>query len=358
MHKWVRASGAILLIVGLAAAGYYGYQRWQQPATNDSVDAGIPVEVTTVKQNTLPQTIQAIGTLEAGLRVDISPQDDGHISKILFHNGDLVKKGQLLVQMSQADVQAQLKSAQAGAALAQLKYDRLRKLAGYSAVSNQDVDQALSDLRQAQALVSQAQTAVNYTQLKAPFDGYVGARQVDAGQFIKTGTTVVTLVDSLKLKVDYSVPAELAPKLAVGQKITLMVDAYPKKQFDGEVVFVSPYADPTTRATEVQAVVPNPGNQLAPGMFAQVVQVLGMDQNALVVPIASLVPSITGTLVYKVVQDKAIQVPVTVGTYWDKQAEILSGLQLGDVIVMAGQQRLRDGIQVKIMPNTWKESDQ
>lgn len=353
MNKKLASLWGIIGVAILLGASYYIYQQFHTTSVASYAIQPIPVETVTVQEKAIPHTIQALGSLQAFQQIDVSPQVDGHIKQILFQDGQYVTKGQILVQMSDAEVDAQLASSVSALALAKLQYGRLQQLAKHSAVSKDTLDQSRNTYLQAKAQVQQNQAQVTYTVLQAPFDGYLGAHVVDQGQFIQAGTTIVTLVGIHQLKVNYQVPSQFMPQLHPGQLVNVTSDAYPKTKFQGSVNFVSPYVDSGTRTVHEQALLPNPDRKLAPGMFVQIEQVLSRNQKSMVVPIAALVPSITGTFVYKIVNGHAVTTPVTVGVYWNKYVEILSGVNIGEVIVMTGQQRLRDGMQVKVVPNTW-----
>lgn len=354
MKKGMNIGFIIGAIAVLALAGYFGYQRSQNKIPRVQQMDVIPVETVTVQQQSIPHTLQALGQLLALQQIDISPQDDGHIKSILFKDGGYVTKDQIIVLMSDAEVKAELKSSQSALALAKLQYGRLQQLGKHSAVSLDQLDQAKNTYLQAKAQVEQDETKVKYTILKAPFSGYLGARAIDQGQFIKAGTAIVTLVDSHQVKATYQIPVQFMPELQVGQVVNATVDAYPNTVFHGQVSFIAPFVDDATRTVQVEALIPNEDKKLSPGMFVKIEQVTGVNHNAMIVPIACLVPAITGAFVYKVVNGRAIMTPVTTGVYWDKYVEILSGLNVGDNIVMTGQQRLRDGLQVKVVPNTWQ----
>tara|TARA_R110000868_G_scaffold8205_5_gene42681 strand:- start:3583 stop:4662 length:1080 start_codon:yes stop_codon:yes gene_type:complete len=342
----------ILIVIIALLASYYSYQVYLKPLPNSNM-AIPPVAVEAVKviASDVPDHIQATGTLQANQSVEISPEFAGQVASIMFTNGQKVDAGEPLVQLDDTDAQAQLKSAKADLHLSKVKYDRIVELVKQAALSQQSLDEAKATLLQQQALLSEKQNVVNKMLLRAPFAGTVTSRKVDDGQYIDVGQDLVQLVDSSQLKVSYQVPEQQMPLLQMGQEATVNTSAYPGQTFDGKVSYISPVLNTDTRTVEVHAIIPNEKSLLKPGMFVDINQLLAVRPNMPIVPIQALVPSLGGTFVYVIDKGVAIQTKVAIGERWRANAEILSGLKPGQVIVAAGQQRLRDGSKVKVTKN-------
>jgi len=314
--------------------------------------APIAVEVATVKQQTIPVNIDALGSLEADQQIDVSPEVDGQIAKVEFTNGENVKVGKTLFQLDDSVAQAQLAGAKARLQLSKENFERNRKLLAHDALSQQALDQAKEQLAEDKANVDEQRLLVEKMRLTAPFAGTVGSRTVSVGQYVSVGQTLVTLVNTNSLKVIYHVPEVYLSQLKLGQTVEITSDALPGEKFSGTVSYISPAIDVTTRTVEVHATVPNDAQQLAPGMFVKVEQELSERPNALVIPSTALVATISGSEVYVAEKGHAIQTPVKVGVRFGDTVEITSGLQNKQQVVVAGQQKLHDGSAIQIIDNT------
>ncbi len=309
----------------------------------------IDVQVATVKSQSMPQQITEIGNLIAKDKVNISPEIAGQISAILFTSGETVAKNTPLIKLDDTVNQAQYNSALADLKLSELNYQRNKELAKTGMVSKQAVDQAKADLDDKQSNVSVKQTELDKMLLTAPYAGRLGAITISVGDYVAVGQNLVTLVNDDHLTVSYQVPENNLAKLKVGQAVTISSNAYPQQKFNGQVSYISPTVDEATRSLTVEADVPNPQHQLSAGLYVKVTQILGGEQQMLVLPEQTLVPTITGQMVYVVQQGKAVATNVTVGNRYQHVVEILSGLKIGDQVVSAGQQKLKDGADIKVV---------
>ena len=269
-----------------------------------------------------------------------------------------MKKGDLLVELGAADDIAHLELLKATAALAQLNYDRDRKLVGSDAISQQTADTDLTTLKSDQAQVAQQQALVDYKSLKAPFSGRIGIRQVDLGQYIAPGVPVVTLQQLDPIFVDFYLPQKSLAQIKVGQSVNATVDAYPGLTFSGEVKSINPLVDTATRNVLVRASLKNEGDRLRPGMFAKVNIDVGAPQDYITLPKTAVAYNSYGDIVYLVVsppakngekpQQVAQQTFVTTGPTRGDQVAILKGVKEGETVVSAGQVKLHNGTPVVI----------
>jgi len=337
----------IILAVAAAGAAYFYYQQSMQTSMGQM--PAPTVEVATVEKTTIPVRIDALGTLVANADVPISPEVAGQVARIDFKSGDAVTKGTPLIELDDKISSAELKSAQAQLRLAEVNYKRMATLSKRHLQSQQVLDQALANLRDKQAQVEVRKAQLEKMSLLAPFDGVLGIRKVSVGDYVIVGQSLVNLIDTRHLKVDYHVPEHYLSQLKIGQPLVIRSNDLEAQKFQGIVTFISPIVDPTTRSVEIQATMQNDDGLLSPGMFVSVEQTLGADVDALVIPQECLVPTIAGDIVYKVVNNKVIATNVQVGTRTDEVVQILKGVVAGDVIVSAGQQKLKDGMAVKII---------
>ena len=334
----------VIVLLGAIYAAFF-----KAPPVKTKPQVGIlTVEVIQAAPQTIPITLNAIGTLTAEKQVDVSPQVAGHVSKIGFADGQDVHEGALLFQLDDADARAQLASALAQLRWSQVDYQRKSNLYKHAAVAKQDVDLAKATLLENEATVAQKQVQVQDMHLTAPFSGKVTNAQVSVGQYVAVGQSLAMVVGLDHLRAVFSVPESYMAQLQLGQTVQVGSAAIPHKIFSGIVLYIAPLVDPSTRMVQLQADISNSARQLTPGMFVKISQKLGEMTNHIVIPDVALVASIEGNDVFVVTNDQAKKVAVQVGQHWDNKVEILSGLNTGDQVVIAGQQKLRDGSAVKI----------
>ena len=273
----------------------------------------------------------------------------GRISAILFKEGQHVAKGMTLIRLDPAINAAEVQQARANLKLAQSKYDRAVELSQRNFISGQAKDEAENNLRVAEASVALVEARLAKTEIKAPFSGMIGLRVVSVGDYVKEGADVVNLESIDPLKVDFRVPEIYLQQVQVGQTLTITLDALPGKTYDGKVLAVNPLVDAGGRSVVIRAVVRNQGTSLRPGMFARVKLITRDEKQALVIPEQAIVPQGDEQYVYRVVDGKVTRVKVDIGQRRDSKVEILRGLEANDVVVTAGQLKLRDGMAVTIL---------
>lgn len=338
----------IVVLIAIACGLFFYFHHAAHHSTAPAEEA-VVVDAARVTQGNIPIQAHAIGTLVAANNVQITPEIAGHIEKIFFADGGVfVKKDTPLIQLDSASYQAQAESDKANLLYSQTDYQRKVHLGAQGAISRQAIDQALADLKTKQAAAQQSAVALKKMLLRAPFDGVLGKINVSPGDYVTVGQSLVSLTDIQHLHVEYSVSEMYLPQLKIGQTIYLTAAAYPGKKITGTVSFISPTINTTDRTIALYAEVPNVERALTAGLFVNVVQELGMENQALLVPAASLVPTIDGQQVYKIVNNHVQAVTVTIGQRLQNTVQILSGLQPNDVIVVAGQQKLKEGMLVKI----------
>jgi membrane fusion protein (multidrug efflux system) len=307
----------------------------------------IPVEVTTVSNGSVPITITAIGDLKASQQVDISPQVSGQLIRIDFKDGQHIRKGASLFQLDDSLLRAQLATAAAKLHLSEVSYKRVLRLSKTQSVSYDALDQAKAQLEQDKAQYHENLLQVQQMHLTAPFDGILKNATISIGQYVAVGQTLVTLEGTQKLDVYYSLPQANLSQLTLGQPVTVTSNSFPNQIFKGLVTYISPAIDVNSRTVDVHAQIDNHKQLLLPGMFVNVAQLLST-RKAIIIPDEALVANIAGDQVYVIKDNKALQRNVTVGMRWQNQAEIISGLAIGEQLVVAGQLRLRDGAMVSI----------
>jgi len=359
MNKTATVGTALLCVALAAGAGFwFGAQRANAPgdvptaaaATKGTAPVGTPmvVEATKVVRQPLPQTITAVGSLRSDESVTLRPEVAGRVNAILFKEGQNVSKGMTLVRLDPAINQAEVQQAKANLVLAKSKFDRAVELSQRNFISGQAKDEAENNLRVAEAAVALVEARLAKTEIKAPFAGVIGLRVVSVGDYVKEGADMVNLESIDPLKVDFRVPETYMRQVQPGQTLTVTLDALPGRKFDGKVLAVNPLIDAAGRAVVIRAIVRNADTSLRPGMFTRVNLITRDDKDALVIPEQAIVPQGDEQFVFRIVDGKAARVKVDIGQRRDGKVEVLKGLNVNDMVVTAGQLKLREGMPVTI----------
>ena len=359
MNKTATVGTALLCVALAAGAGFwFGAQRANAPgdvpaaaaATKGTAPVGTPmvVEATKVVRQPLPQTITAVGSLRSDESVTLRPEVAGRVNAILFKEGQNVSKGMTLVRLDPAINQAEVQQAKANLVLAKSKFDRAVELSQRNFISGQAKDEAENNLRVAEAAVALVEARLAKTEIKAPFAGVIGLRVVSVGDYVKEGADMVNLESIDPLKVDFRVPETYMRQVQPGQTLTVTFDALPGRKFDGKVLAVNPLIDAAGRSVVIRAIVRNADTSLRPGMFTRVNLITRDDKDALVIPEQAIVPQGDEQFVFRIVDGKAARVKVDIGQRRDGKVEVLKGLNVNDMVVTAGQLKLREGMPVTI----------
>ena len=341
-------------LVGLLAAIVLMTQGMEGPGARSAVqaeaepDAAIPVELAPVLVGSLNETATAVGTLEANEAIIIRPEISGIVTAVRFVNGQVVTQGTVLIELDDAELQAQAAQAAAQLKIARLTYDRMKRLLENrsTVVSPQQVDQARSELQSADAAHTVYLTRLRKTRIVAPFSGTLGIRRFSPGDYVQPGQDLVNLEDIRTINVDCKVPEVFLSRLAAGQQVQVMTDAYPGEVFTGEIAALDPRIDAVNRAVRVRARVPNAQGKLGPGLFATVRLILGRHDHALLIPEEALIHQGNHTFVYRVVDGAAQWTEVVLGMREQGKVQIQHGLSAGEVVIRTGQHKIRDGVRV------------
>ncbi len=314
----------------------------------------VPVEVAAAVTRPLRAEVAAVGTVAANESVVLRPEIPGRISAIGFSEGGRVRKGQVMVELDSQVARAEVAQAKAELELARANFKRTQELASQEFVSMRAQEEAASNVEVLQARYALAQARLERYQIRAPFDGIVGLRNVSVGDYVKDGADLVTLEDRSTVKIDFRLPERFAGAVNPGQVLEFTVDPLPGQVFTARVYAIDVQVDAVGRALVVRARAANPRGELKSGMFARVRLQLAERADAVVVPEEAIVPAATGQFVFKVVERDgrlvAARTPVTVGLRREGIVEIVDGVAAGEKIVTAGQIRLaRDGMPVRIV---------
>jgi len=403
--------------VGIAIAGGAAWWYQSKPAapreaggTNTSAAAPAPgaaasgvaaprpagVEVARVEKISLQDDAQSVGTLRSRQSVMLRPEVAGRVKELNFADGARVRKGQLLVQLDDTLQRAELSQTKAQVSIAQANHKRNQELVAQNFVAQRVLDESAANLQVAQAQMALAEARLSRMAIAAPFDGTVGLRNVNLGDYVKDGADLVNLEDTSSMLVDFRLPERFQRKLKTGQTVVMALEAFPGRAFKARIEALDPLLDTNGRSAGVRAVLPNTGGEAAtaqskpasvgagksavagkggaapgaggplrPGMFARVTAVFGVNDAALVVPEEAIVPQGGKQFVIRVVEPSAVPAAtnlppdtqwvslrqeVKLGVRRQGKVEITEGLTEGQSIVVAGQQRLqRDGTPLRIV---------
>jgi membrane fusion protein (multidrug efflux system) len=352
----------MLVLVGAAFAAIFGFEAFKARMIQKAMTGlrNPPQTVSTITAATQPwqKRLEAVGSTRAEKGADLSPQVSGIVKALHFKSGAKVGKGMLLVELEAADDIAHLEALKATEALAQLNYDRDSHLLKTNAVSQQTADTDLATLKSDQAQVAQQQALVGYKSITAPFSGRLGIRQVDLGQYIAPGTPIVTLQQLDPIFIDFYLPQQALAEIKVGQAVTASVDTYPDLKFAGRILAINPLVNTASRNVQVRAAFNNPDEKLLPGMFATVDIDVGTPQHYVTLPKTAIYYNSYGDIAYLVKdahegkggekQYVAQQVFVKVGETRGDQVAVLDGVEPGDIVVTAGQNKLHNGSPIQI----------
>ncbi len=345
------------VLLALVAGGLIGFNLYRDRMIEDffanrPVEA-LPVAVVDVRPGVWQPSIAAIGTVYASQGVNLSAEAGGIVREILFESNQQVEQGQVLVQLDDTVQRADLAAAETSLALERTNLARARQLGerGVTAAVNLETAQAAADAAEAQ--VARARALLEQRQIVAPFAGMIGLPRVDLGQFIQPGTIIATLQDLDTMRVDFSVTEQQMSSVFIGQHLALRVEGS-DQQYEGHIVGRDPRVDPATRLLAVRGSV-EAGGRLTPGQFVRITIDLDEEEGIVALPQTAVVTSLFGDYVYSVRADeddpdllRARQVFVEVGRRSGNLVEIRGGLEPGEKVVVAGQNRLSNNAPVVI----------
>ena len=358
MVRWFIIIGSLLALLVGALVGFNAFRSKMiaQFFANNKPPPST-VTVAQAKSEVVPNLMTAVGDLAAVHQVNVVPDVPGRVTEIMFTAGASVKAGSPLVQLFDGPEQGDLANYKAQATGAALALDRAKQLAARQFGPQSTVDAAQATYDQANAGIAKTEAIISQKLVRAPFDGELGVRHVEVGQYLTAGTQIVTLTDLSVLYANFTVPEKGSAALQVGQTVRVAVDAYPGRTFEGKINAIEPQIAADTRNIRVQATLENPDKILKPGMFATITVVLPDKPPVVTVPETAVDYTLYGDSVFLITEKKendgktsltAVRTFVRTGNRVQGRAEILSGLKDGDRVVAVGQLKLQSGAAVAI----------
>ncbi|MFW6314501.1 MAG: efflux RND transporter periplasmic adaptor subunit [Desulfohalobiaceae bacterium] len=363
------------LLLVLALGGYFYYQQTlqQEDAQQEREQPAQSVRTAPVVTRSLEVAVQGVGTLRPKKTVRLRPEAAGKIQEVHFQEGGFVPEGELLFEIERKKLsrrllaqEAALEEARARLKNARITHQRLSLLRQQDMVSEERYDQAQAELEAAAATVDRLESEVELARLElqdtaihSPLSGFISESEVDPGTFVSVGEPLATLYATDPLEIAFFVPEKYSGRVESGQEVRVRVAAYSEQVFQGEVNFVSPTVQASTRKLKVRALIDNPEHRLKPGTFATATLVLQTREDLPVIPEIALVSTREGYMVYVLDQDKKRVHGREVKTGMRKPGlvEIQEGLKPGEIVIAAGHMQLEDGSRVNIQEEMSQDWD-
>ena len=356
----------MLLLSAVLFGGVFGMKWFGSKKMNEFLNA-MPAPAVTVssaiaEEMSWESRLESVGSLVAVNGADLTAEVDGVVTNIYFESGDTVKRGDLLLSMASASEQGELKRLQAQAELTELNRKRSEQLYERKTISKSEYDTAVAETNVALAAVQAQKGRLEQKSVKAPFDGQLGIRRVNVGQYLGVGVAIATLQKLDPINVDFSMPERYLSILAPGLKVSVTVDAYGDKNYEGQVLAIEPKVNPQTRNVDVRARLSNPDGLLKPGLFATVVVSLPNSNEVTVIPRSAVNYTSYGDSVFVIQKNpdappppdepnpmmgpytdlEVIQRFVTLGDARGDYIVVRKGLAVGDELASSGLLKLRN----------------
>jgi membrane fusion protein (multidrug efflux system) len=342
----------LVILIAVFVAYRMNKNKAQKAGEGAGRGPGGPASVLTVngivtKAANFSNSLAIAGTIEANEQVDIRSEVSGLVTDIQFNEGTNVSKGKVLVKINDLELQAQLSQALTRQKLAMETEYRAGKLLEKEAISKEEYDVALSELRALQSQTQLIRAQLAKTLIRAPFSGKIGLRTISAGEYITPSSSIARLVSTNPVKILFSIPEKYAGTIKLNTPISFTV-AGSNTPYSGTVYAIEPGIDLSTRTLQLKAKASNNNGELLPGSFAKIDLPLSNVNDAILIPTESIIPVLQGKKVYISSNGKAKEIFVETGTRTDKSVLILSGLTIGDTVLTSGIMSLKNDIPVKV----------
>lgn len=359
----MRTFGRFLIVIvflGVVLGGIFGYKFYQFGQMKEMMSQPQPpveVSATVATVSNWTPSIKSVGSVEAVNGIRVANEMAGVVREVAFESGDTVSQGDVLIRLDSEIDEAALRTRRAEAQLAEQEFKRVENLLPRRAVSQSQFDEAAANYEAARARVSEAGAQLNKKVIRAPFDGRLGLRLVDQGEYLAVGTAIVEINMLDPIYLDYTLSERDLPQVDRGYRVEVTVAAVPDAIFAGEVSAINTSVNPETRTVRVRATLANPEGKLRPGMFATVMTLQPEDREVITLPRTAVSYNTYGDYVFLITggDDGALTVTrrsVTTGRINDGRVAILEGLEEGDQVVSKGLLRLRAGQSVTIQEDS------
>lgn len=339
----------VLLALGLVLGAMFGWKYYmgqKMAALASMPPPPATVAAAEVQTETWQPYLAAVGSLVATQGILVTTEIAGKVSAIHFESGQQVEAGTLLLQLDDSVDQAELEGIVAERRMSELQFKRREELLDSKTISRSDVDEARLRMENAIAQLDTKRAKIAKKRITTPFSGWLGIRQVDLGEYLQPGAAIAPLDAMDPIYLDYALPERELDQISVGQEVEVRVQAFPDETFSGRVAALNPGIDPGTRSLRVRATLENPQARLRPGMFAEVRTLLPQRPAVLTLPQTAITYNPYGDSVFVIQENESGPLvqrrQVKTGGVRNGRVEIVTGLQAGERVVIAGQVKLRN----------------
>jgi membrane fusion protein, multidrug efflux system len=350
----IKRFSLIIFLSLLLFGGLFGWKFFQisQMVKNIPIPPPPVVAATTVKRSEWLSYLTGVGSLVAVAGIDVNSEVAGKVKALHFESGQQVQAGKLLVELDTSTDEAELKGLEAAYHLEQVKFARSQQLIDRHFISKSDFDLNKATLDETKAVANAKKAVIQKMRIVAPFAGQLGIRKVSVGQYLAPGDAIVPLQQLQPIYADFTQPEQHLASLNVNQELTLTVQAFPGKVFDGRITAINSGIDEATRSVKIRATLDNTEKLLRPGMFVEVQLLLNDTKSVLTVPDTAISYNPYGDSVFVIQPDKqgfkAQLKQIITGETRVGRVEIVKGLAENDRVVSAGQVKLQNGMTVTL----------
>lgn len=353
MNKKLKWTLVAALILGMGVFGYHQLTPHENEELKEEVPqkkqkAALEVSAKILEPHILTDEILAVGNLVPDEEVQLSFESAGKITGIYFEEGSFVKKGTLLAKVNDSQLQAQLKRLESQVPLAEERVRRQDALLQKDAVSREALEIVKTELATLNADIEMVKAQILMTELRAPFDGIIGLRQVSVGTYASPTTIVATLTSVIPIKIEFSVAEKYAKEIKKGTNLTFRVEGI-LEEMRAKVYATESSIDSETHNLQVRAIYPNTDGKLLPGLFAEIQLMQKEIPDAISVPAEAIVPEMGKSKVFIYRNGKATPVDIVTGIRTPSEVQVLNGLSIGDTVITSGTLQLRKDSKVKIV---------
>ncbi len=313
-------------------------------SSSQSSSKALAVATLPVSLNSSDLVVNASGTLSPNEEVELKSEVSGLLIKLNISEGAFVKKGQLIAKIKDDDIKAQLQKVLIEEELAKQIEERQKKLLGIEAISKEEYEIAVNKEKTLKADRQLLEVQLAKTEVKAPFSGRIGLKYISEGAYLTPSTSIVTIVQTNPLKIDFSIPEKYLSKVNVGQDVKFTIDGS-KDIFTSRIIAIDPKIDPVLRTIKIRGITQNDQNRLLPGMFVNVKLILDREESVMI-PSETIIPILEGKKVFVKKNGIVEEVLIETGLRDEKMVQVLSGLTEGDSLITSALMTLKQGMKV------------
>lgn len=309
---------------------------------NKNTNSGVPVSGLIVRVDTVASNLSIAGEVLPDEQVELRPETSGRVTAINFKEGSAVKKGQLLVKINDAELQAQLSKLISDKKTAKARFERSEKLLSKEAISREEYEAIENEVYSIDANIKNLKAQIAKASIYAPFDGTIGLRYISEGSYVTPQTKISDITRISPVKIQFAIPERYSDKIKKGMQISFFTQSS-LTPYHATVYATEPHIDAISRSLQMRALYPNKKNEILPGTYVQVKLSLQEDRNVILIPTEALVPTANKNFVYLNKNGKAQPQDVITGIRTDSEVQILGGLNSGDSVITTGIIQLHPG---------------